>query len=238
MAHTLATPSPENAEDSDVDLRARVRSLGDEVYETLLSRLISLKITPGTRISVEKLVREFGVSQTPIRAALIRLEAEGLVAKAHNIGYSAAPMPTRKDFEAMYEMRLLLEPYAARRAAQRITRDALGELEALAGAMATTNEKDAQVAYGKFALLDSKFHGWIAAQSGNELLADSLSRLYAHTHLFRLRFHSRVTEEAIKEHDKIVKALKKGNADGAEAAMHDHILRSRERMEPFFALLE
>jgi len=233
-----AANTTRDPEDSDVPLRARVRSLGEEVYATLLSRLISLKIAPGTRISVEQLVREFGVSQTPIRAALIRLEAEGLVAKAHNIGYSAAPMPTRGDFEAMYEMRLLLEPYAARQAAQRITSDAYAELEALAAAMSATNEEDAQVAYGKFAMLDSRFHGWIAAHSGNSLLAESLSRLYVHIHLFRLRFHSHVTEEAIKEHDKIVKALKNADSDGAETAMRDHIVRSRERMQPFFALLE
>jgi DNA-binding GntR family transcriptional regulator len=70
-------------------LEIRQGSIGDRVYEALLSQMISLKIAPGSRISIDALAREFGVSQTPIRAALIRLEAVGLVEKTHNVGYSA-----------------------------------------------------------------------------------------------------------------------------------------------------
>jgi DNA-binding GntR family transcriptional regulator len=212
-------------------LGERVRSLGDEVYETLLSQLISLKIAPGMRIAVDALVRELGVSQTPIRAALIRLETEGLVVKTHHVGYSAAPMPSRRRFEQMYELRLQLEPFGAGLAAQRMT-------DASRQQLAAPSADDARVAYGKFAVLDAQFHSWIAEQSGNELLAEALARLYAHTHLFRLRFHSRVTEEAVTEHARIVQALDRRDADGAQAAMRDHILRSRERMAPFFEMLD
>lgn len=219
-------------------LGERVRSLGDEVYETLLSQLISLKIAPGMRIAVDALVRELGVSQTPIRAALIRLETEGLVVKTHHVGYSAAPMPSRRRFEQMYELRLQLEPFGAGLAAQRMTDSSRQELAALSAAMSAPSADDARVAYGKFAVLDAQFHSWIAEQSGNELLAEALARLYAHTHLFRLRFHSRVTEEAVTEHARIVQALERRDADGAQAAMRDHILRSRERMAPFFEMLD
>src|SRR5690625_610210 len=67
-------------------------SITEQIYDTLLTDLISLKIPPGTRIAVDALVRRFAVSQTPIRAALIKLEAEGLVVRTRNVGYSAAPM--------------------------------------------------------------------------------------------------------------------------------------------------
>jgi DNA-binding GntR family transcriptional regulator len=218
--------------------QVKVGSIGDRVYDALLSRLISLRIPPGSRIAIDALVREFGVSQTPIRAALIRLESEGLVQKVHNVGYSAAPMPTRRHFEDMFDMRLLLEPYMAFRAAGRITPETRNELEALARAMTDLTRSDAKLAYGKFALLDAKFHACIASQSENDLAAEALNRLYAHTHMFRLRFHSQVTEEAILEHAQILAALSGGDADGARSAMIDHISASRARMAPFFESID
>ncbi|WP_084656100.1 GntR family transcriptional regulator [Pandoraea norimbergensis] len=221
------------AEHDASHLSAR-RALGDEIYETLLSRLISLAIAPGSRIAVDALVRELGVSQTPIRAALIRLENEGLVVKTHNVGYSAAAMPTRDRFKQIYDMRMLLEPYAAAEAAQLMDDAALAELKTLAESMENVSGGNAQVAYGKFALQDAKFHAWIAACSGNELIAETLSRLHAHMHVFRLRFHSRVTEEAITEHADIVKALCARDAEAARDAMAHHIACSRDRMAPFF----
>lgn len=222
------------AEPAPASEHIRVGSIGDRVYEALLSQLISLKIAPGSRIAIDTLVREFGVSQTPIRAALIRLETEGLVEKIHNIGYSAAPMPTRQRFEEIFDMRLLLEPYMAGRVAERISGELREELAKLAATMSAPSSDDAKLAYGKFALQDARFHSWIATHGANDLAADALKRLYAHTHLFRLRFHSQVTEAAIEEHAKIVKALSSGNAAAARDAMASHIMKSRGRMAPFF----
>src|ERR1700735_4414843 len=98
----------------------RRASLGDDVYDALLTRLISLKIAPGARITVDGLVKDLGVSQPPTRAALVRLEAEGLVVKTHLVGYSAAPLPSRRRFEQIYELRLVLEPLAAAKAARNL----------------------------------------------------------------------------------------------------------------------
>jgi len=211
-----------------------VESVGDRVYEALLSRMISLKIAPGSRISIDALTRDLGVSATPIRAALIRLEASGLVEKTHNIGYSAASMPSRQRFEEMFDLRLLLEPYMAARAAERLSFEMREELAKLAAAMAQPTSEDAKLAYSKFALQDASFHSWIAAHGANDLAADALKRLHAHTHLFRLRFHSHVTEAAIHEHAKIVEALSAGDPVAARDSMASHIVESRARMAPFF----
>ncbi|WP_326543407.1 GntR family transcriptional regulator [Pseudorhodoferax sp.] len=212
----------------------RPSPLGDQVYEALLSQLILLKIAPGSRISVDSLVREMGVSQTPIRAALIRLENEGLVVKEHNVGYSAAPSPSRERIDEIYEMRLLLEPFLAARAASRMTDASRAELLALEKKMTTPASADAKLAYGKFAVHDADFHAWIARHSGHVLAAEALARLYAHTQLYRLRFHATVTDEAIEEHALVVKALVQGDARAAKAAMERHIQRSRKRMTPGF----
>lgn len=183
---------------------------------------------------MDQLVREIGVSQTPIRAALIRLENEGLVVKTHNVGYSAAPMPSRSRMEQIYELRMLLEPHAALLAAKRMTKDRKEELLEIVAGMEKPRAKSAQIAYGKFAVKDASFHEWIAQCSGNALIAESLSRLHAHMHLFRLRFHSQVTEDAIEEHSKIVQALTQGDGDKAKKAMLQHLSRSRDRVEPYF----
>lgn len=212
-------------------------SLGDEIYDTLLSQLITLKIAPGSRIAVDALVRELGVSQTPIRAALIRLETDGLVVKLHNIGYSAAPNPTRERIEQIYEMRLLLEPFMAAKTAARMNDGLSHELAAMEKKMATPASKDAKLAYGKFALLDADFHTWIATHSGNAFAAEALGRLYVHTQLYRLRFHSRVMDEAIEEHARIVKALQAGDAARAKTEMERHLQRSRARLAPAFEAL-
>ncbi|GEQ75305.1 GntR family transcriptional regulator [Comamonas testosteroni] len=220
------------------DLRTslpRRASLGEDVYETLLSQLISLRIAPGSRIAVDQLVRELGVSQTPIRAALIRLENEGLVVKTHNVGYSAAPMPSHRRFAQIYEMRLLLEPYATALAARNMDAEALLELQDIVKNMEMPSGDNARVAYGKFAVQDAEFHAWIAKRSGNELIAETLNRLHAHMHLFRLRFHSDVTEDAINEHAQIVAALIARDEKAAESAMRCHLERSLGRMAPYFA---
>lgn len=227
--HSSAAPDPDAP-----GLLQRRPSLGEEVYDTLLSRLISLKIAPGSRIAVDSLVRELGVSQTPIRAALIRLESEGLVMKTHNVGYSATPMPSRKQFMQIYELRMLLEPHAAALAARHFCAADEPELEAMMSSMERPNTGDAHTAYGKFAMQDAAFHAWIARRSGNALIEETLARLHSHMHLFRVRFHAKVTLEAITEHARIVQALRAGDETAASAAMLDHLQRSQERMAPYF----
>src|SRR5688500_12986648 len=119
LAREVGAPSP---------IQRRI-SLADEVYETIFSQLMALRIAPGSRITVDNLARELNVSQTPIREALGRLEGEGLVIKTHLIGYSAAPQISRRRFDELYELRLLLEPEAAARAARRLDERELGELK-------------------------------------------------------------------------------------------------------------
>jgi DNA-binding GntR family transcriptional regulator len=104
--------------------------------------------------------------------------------------------------------------------------------------MAEPSAGDARLAYGKFAKWDAAFHARLAMAGGNEIIAETLARLHTHMHLFRLLFHSRVTEEAISEHAEILAALNAGDPDAAHAAMKRHILLSQARMAPIFENLE
>jgi DNA-binding GntR family transcriptional regulator len=208
----------------------RHKGLADDVYGAIFNKLISLEISPGARITVDGLVRELEVSQTPIREALGRLEGEGLVVKTHLVGYSATPQITRRHFDELYEMRLLLEPDAARRAARRINEDNMRKLTETAEQMRRLDGSRERRKYSAFARQDADLHDQILAIAGNELVRDTLAHLHTHFHIFRLMFHARVTEEALTEHESLLVALSSGDEDGAERAMHDHIDRSRQRL--------
>ena len=101
-------------------------------------------------------------------------------------------------------MRLLLEPYAARCAAERMSDEELHRIRQHAQSM---EPGESRTSYDRFADQDAELHDMIAAGSGNRLIRDSLARLHAHLHIFRLRFHSEVTQEAYTEHAKLLDAL-------------------------------
>ena len=157
--------------ESTEGLAARRISVVDSVYDMIYERLMSLAIPPGARIPIDVLARELGVSQTPIREALSRLEREGLVHKAHLIGYSAAPQFNRKQFEDLFDFRLLVEPEGARLAAVNMTPESLEYLESIAADMADGGTPpDRTSRYSRFARIDAHFHDEIMRIAGNEVI--------------------------------------------------------------------
>ncbi|MBW8708599.1 MAG: GntR family transcriptional regulator [Alphaproteobacteria bacterium] len=205
-------------------LIARPSGLAEEVYRRVRADIMSLKIPPDTRVSVDSLARELGVSQTPIlREALSMLEANGLVSKRHFAGYATSPRMDRAQLDELFEFRLLIEPHAARKAAE-----AMAEPD-----LALLASGEAAPSHDAFADMDTEFHRLIAQGAGNHLIADSLARLHIHVHIFRSCFRSEITEEAVREHTAIIAALQARNGAHAEAAMRRHIERSYGRLRDF-----
>jgi DNA-binding GntR family transcriptional regulator len=225
----METATPPAADNARGQIQ-RPTGLVEDVYEAIYAQLMSLKIAPGSRITVDNLVREFNVSQTPIREALGRLEGEGLVVKTHLIGYRAAPQITRRHFDELYELRLRLEPYSAAKAAARMSPEQLEMLRDAAGVMERRDAKDDRRRYSNFARQDALFHDKIMACAENELIRQTVAFQHTHFHIFRLMFHARVTEEALDEHAAIIAAFAAANPEEAEAAMRAHIERSRDRL--------
>ena len=133
---------------------ARPSGLAEEVYRRIRADIMSLKLPPDTRVSVDSLARELGVSQTPIREALSMLEANGLVSKKHFTGYATAPRMNRAQLDELFEFRLLVEPHAARKAAQAMAQSDMDSLGAVSGASAPSHDG--------FADMDTEFHKLIA----------------------------------------------------------------------------
>ncbi|MEU4397159.1 GntR family transcriptional regulator [Micromonospora orduensis] len=208
--------------------------LADEVYDTLLGQLMSLRIEPGSRVTIDVLARELGVSQTPIRDALNRMEAEGLVVRVPHAGYRIPPQITRHRFEDMLEVRLLLEPAAARRSAERASLEQVAGLRRMLEEMAELEGGSGPMAYGAFGLRDAAFHDLVALSAENQVIREALARLHSHVHLFRLHHDTQVTHLAMAEHEDIVAAIAARDPDGAAYAMRRHILRSGERFRRLF----
>lgn len=226
-AMSSRTDTTPDAAASDRSL-PRPRALVSDVYNAILDRITSLEIAPGARINIDTLARELGVSQTPIREALSRLEAEGLVQKTHLVGHRAIAQLTREQVEQLFELRLLIEPAGAALAARRLDDAARGSLELLHAQMRGRPHREPT--YSEFARKDAEFHAVIAQASGNDFLAEALAKLHTHVHIFRLVSHTRVTSEAIDEHADLIGALLAGDAPASRRFMREHIVASRDRI--------
>lgn len=206
---------------------ARRLTLTEDVYTSVQALIMDHVVAPGERINIDALARQLEVSPTPVREALARLEADGLVRKRPLAGYTAAPLLTRAEFEELVEMRLILEPAAAQRAATGgVDADALR-------AEADLPDRDAGIA--AFTAQDARFHHLLAELAGNQMLHEAIVRLRSHLHLFRLHFPPAHYGVSAREHHAVVDAIAARDPDAAGAAMREHISAARERHLPYFA---
>jgi DNA-binding GntR family transcriptional regulator len=153
-------------------------------------------LEPGSKLSIDGLARELDVSQTPIREALARGESAGLVVRRPNAGYLVAPLLDPAALDDLYDVRLLLEPACAARAAQHATRTEMAAMRHTLDRMVPT-EGDTYEAYRVFAEQDAAFHNAIAEASRSTLIADTLRRFRAHTHAYRLYFRHGIASYAV-----------------------------------------
>jgi len=206
----------------------------ERAYDHLLDMLMSLTIAPGERIAIDTVARQLGISQTPVREAMSQLEAEKLVYKMPNVGYRASPQMTRHEVRDLYTLRQLIEPYAAARAAEAMTEEAVATLRAIDRDMSGVADGDAR-AYSRFAEADAALHRLIATASGNRLIAETIERLHAHLHIFRALYATNAPLEAAREHRAIIDALVAHDPAAAEQAVRHHLERSQQRMDDVLA---
>jgi DNA-binding GntR family transcriptional regulator len=211
----------------------RPQALVDAVYDALLQRLLSLDIQPDEKISVDDLARKLGVSQTPIREALTRLESQGLVNKVHLVGFRASSQLTPEEFDHVYEARMQLEPFVAGKAAATISFETLDRLQQLLDEL-LKERSDEPVLLARSAQVDSEFHRTLAAEGGNLVIARILNALQMQVQftLLRRRGVPIDVRPATSEHRKILAALRRRDARLATQLMRDHLAASRKRYWP------
>lgn len=196
------------------------------VYKDLRGKIINGEFSPGSRLQEDILVKRFGVSKTPIKIALAKLEQNGLVTTIPRRGTYVITL-THELAKEIYSLREVSEGLAARVATQNISDSEIEKLQKVIAGMSVEAEKGNLKEYIE---LDEAFHTIILKASKHKLLQQFLNSLFDMIALFKFRAASlaRNQERSNKEHLSIFKALIKGDARGAETAMRFHIVRVME----------
>jgi DNA-binding GntR family transcriptional regulator len=203
------------------------RQLQQWVADRLRADILGGHVAPGEWLRQERLAQEYGVSQMPVREALKKLAAEGLV---EHVPYRGARVVefTSADVEDLYSCRAFIESMAARFAAENIADEEVAELADLQQRMAACKTPEDLVEYRD---LNRQFHSAIFAASRRSFLVRTLAQLWA---AFPTMLWSNVPRVAvdslpsrdqpdIEEHTAIVAALRAHDPDAAERAVRRHI---------------
>ncbi|MFG1642085.1 GntR family transcriptional regulator [Amycolatopsis sp. NPDC049252] len=204
--------------------------LADGVYEQIRALIMNDGIEPGARVNIDEIARELGVSGTPVREALARLESEELVSRLPLRGYRVTELLNRKEVDDMYALRLLLEPPSAALAAAAMSDESVAALEAELATCPAAPVHDAYSDYKALTAHDARLHELILHLAGNVAVEQAFARTHCHLHFFRLNYNQPFGEQTIAEHRTIVDALVAGSAAGARKAMTAHLEVARDRL--------
>lgn len=193
----------------------------DMVYKKLENMIISGKFEPDERLDEIKLAKQFNVSRTPVREALLKLAQAGLAEQIPHRGvFISQPSSTKllEKFEVMAE----LEAACGRIAAKRISNEGIAQLEVFnESCRKAATSGDTDLYYSE----NEKFHREIYLQSGNDYLADLALSLHLQLSPFRriqLRLRGRM-EQSLAEHEKIITSLRDGNPEDSAKKLRDHV---------------
>lgn len=206
-------------------------AIADRVYDALSVQFMSGERAPGERLKLHLLSRELGVSPTPIREALARLENTGFVERQSQRGYVVAPLLGAQEISQLMDARLLLEPSMVRAAAELSTGDFLARLAETISTMRDAGLRAGGEALRECWLADETFHGLIAEQSGNPFIAKAYRSLGGQLQRFRIIGKSGISHarSACVEHEAIYASIDKGDLDGTAEAMRRHLTNAKGR---------
>lgn len=195
--------------------------LWDVVFKTLRQGILTGELEPGERLMEIHLAKRLGVSRTPIREAIRKLELEGLVTMVPRKGARVAQI-TQKGLKDVLEVRRALDALSVQLACERITEEELARLkQAAAEFESATQTKDVT----KIAHADVLFHDCIVKATGNERLAQLVSNLSEQLYRYRLEYVKDPDSHAklIREHEMILEGLTKRDREKAVEAATLHI---------------
>ncbi len=205
------------------------QSLSEQVYQYIKRLILSGEILGGERIPEEKVARQFGVSRTPIREALSRLEEYGLI-RIKPRSYAVVVALDPREADQLAVIRAQLETLAVDLLTDCGTNDDFKALDLLA------KECNALIAGGDIAAAfekDSLLHLEIALRTGNRHLYEIYEKLDAKIQLLRLvlRLPLEKLTLYIRHHDEIIRLMKKRDKDAAVALMKHHVMNQLEDFE-------
>jgi DNA-binding GntR family transcriptional regulator len=220
------------------------RLVVDDVYSQLLSLIVDGHVAAEQPLGIDSLAREFGVSSSPVREALARLESTGLVRRVALRGYRVAPVLSAEEFSELMEARLVIEPVAAGAASTVPSAEFLRDLRESIDDLERAPKGDHFDSFRDYLEADHAFHRLIFENAGNRFLELAYAALGGHLQRFRLFSGRGVTDapETIHEHALVFEAISSGSPGEASVEMRRHIeavgqraledLRALDHVEP------
>ncbi len=210
--------------------------LSEQLREEIAENIVTRGYAPGTRLDEKELAQAFGVSRTPVREALIQLEAAGLVEMRPRRGAIVAEIPPNRLCE-MFDVMAELEAMCGRLAARRIGEDELAGLAAAHRACEAASLANDPDAYYR---LNETFHLALYQASHNGFLteqATALSRRLRPYRRLQLRVRNRM-KTSYAEHGGIVAAITEGDGEAAAERLRGHVVVQGERFADLIASLQ
>jgi DNA-binding GntR family transcriptional regulator len=210
----------------DNNFKAR-KSLGQDVFEYLKTAIIDETIEPGSRLVESRIADQLGISRTPLREALHKLEREDWIEKIPSGGFRVVTL-TARDIEETFGIRSVLEAYAARLAAENCRRKDLIPLEKQIQKFRECLDSDPSG--DQLQAINTRFHDLLYALSRSPKLIQMIGRLRAQISRFR-KIILKQEDYAIQsnaDHIRMVEAIKKRDGDGVELLVRQHILKGKQ----------
>ena len=205
-------------------------AIADQSIEQLERDILAGKYQRGETLSELGLAKQLGVSRTPIREAIRRLEQENILQETGRglvvVGISW------EDMMDMYEIRMQIEGLAARRAAERITDAELAAMRDTLDLQRYYVEKGGESNSAQIKNLDSQFHEQLYQSSGSKAYCDTLLSLHKKITKFRMASVSKKSRalQSLAEHETIYQALAAHDGEAAARAATEHVRQARERI--------
>ena len=200
-----------------------MQSLADKAYHEIRDLIVSLELAPGALIDERDLIERLGIGRTPVREALRRLAHERLVDVYPRRGMFVTGVDVRQ-LARLSEVRAVLEPEAARLAAERATEDDRAQLDALLAELDAGGSELMQ--------LDERIHRAVYRAAHNDLLEATLEQYYALAlRIWMLALErTQDLEEAVEAHRDLLEAIRDGDGERAAQTMRDHVENFEQAM--------
>jgi DNA-binding GntR family transcriptional regulator len=203
-------------------------SLKDWAYEQIKHWILNLELQPGSPLILNDIANRMKISSTPVREALHRLEAEGLVQIRPRLGFFVSEI-TPDDLRNLFELRILIEGFAAEKVAPQLKTEALDELGKLVDQCSPSRDDEFSK---QFLIADQKFHSFITESTHNPKLNQIMDMLHNLTQrgvaLGATSFNN--VQQSYAEHLRILSALRERNSEEAGRQMRTHLTSVMDRL--------
>ena len=204
----------------------------DQAYEFIRDAIAAGTYTPGSRLREEELADDIGVSRTPIREALRRLDSEGVVEFVPNRGAHVAAW-SDQDLAEIFDLRAVLEGFAARLAARNISDEQLQLLRDLSVEMDELAAGRSKDRLERISALNNEFHRIVVEASGNRQLVQLVAGLVQVPLVHRTfrRYDEQSLQRSMGHHRELITALERGDVNWAGTVMRSHVYAARAVLE-------